>query len=494
MNHLKQLYGHSLSLLTDLYQLTMAYGYWKSQQLEQEAVFHLYFRTAPFHGNFCIAAGLSTVIEYLEDLRFTSSDLAYLSLLTGNDGKALFPPDFLEYLGALRFDCDIDAVPEGTIVFPHEPLLRIQGSLLQCQLLETALLNILNFQTLIATKTVRICQAAGADPVLEFGLRRAQGIDGGVTASRAAYIGGCMGTSNVLAGKLYGIPVKGTHAHSWVMSFPSEAEAFQTYAESLPNNCTLLVDTYNTLSGVQQAIKTGHWLREHGHKLAGIRLDSGDLANLSQKARKMLNAAGFEHTQIVASNDLDEYAIAELKQSGAMIDVWGIGTKLVTAYDHAALGGVYKLSALRQGTGEWEYRLKISDDVAKTSTPGILQVRRFHDVRGRFLGDMLYDLHNRPSGAPNIVLMKNPNQRTLLAENTAYQDLLIPIMRKGQLVTELPHLDKIRTRVKEQLANCPDALKYSDMLQTYPLGLDVKLHTLKQFMINQMRKAGSALL
>jgi nicotinate phosphoribosyltransferase len=278
------------------------------------------------------------------------------------------------------------------------------------------------------------------------------------------------------------------------MSFPSEAEAFQAYAESLPNNCTLLVDTYNTLSGVQQAIKTGHWLREHGHKLAGIRLDSGDLANLSQKARKMLNAAGFEHTQIVASNDLDEYAIAELKQAGAMIDVWGIGTKLVTAYDHAALGGVYKLSALRQGKGAWEYRLKLSEDVAKTSMPGILQVRRFHDARGRFLGDMLYDQQNQPSGAPNIVLLKNANQRTLLAENTAYQDLLIPIMRNGQLVTELPYLDKIRTRVKEQLASCPDTLKYSDMLQTYPLGLDVKLHTLKQFIINQMRKAGSALL
>ena len=331
MNIIKQLYGHSLSLLTDLYQLTMAYGYWKSQKIDFEAVFTLFFRKPPFNSGYTIAAGLETVLAYIEDLHFTNDDLSYLATLTGADGKPLFEQAFLDYLRQLRFECDIDAVPEGTVVFPHQPLLRVQGSLLQCQILETALLNIVNFQTLIATKAARVCFAAQGDPVLEFGLRRAQGIDGGLAASRATYIGGCVATSNVLAGKLYGIPVKGTHAHSWVMSFDSEEEAFQAYAQAMPNNCIFLVDTFDTLKGTKKAIEMGQWLREKGHQLGGIRLDSGDFVQLSQQVRKMLDEAGFEQARIVASSDLDEHLIADLKSAGAQIDLWGVGTKLITS-------------------------------------------------------------------------------------------------------------------------------------------------------------------
>src|SRR3954471_8600757 len=326
------------ALLTDLYQLTMAYGYWKSGRADREAVFELIFRKPPFRSGFTVVAGLGPAIDFIKGFRFEADDLEFLATLSGNDGKPLFDPAFLEHLKQLRFSCDVDAIPEGTVVFANEPLLRIQGPILQCQLLETALLNLLNFQSLIATKAARVCLAARNDSVLEFGLRRAQGVDGALAASRASYIGGCAATSNVLAGKVHGIPVRGTHAHSWVMSFAEEETAFQAYAEAMPNNCVFLVDTYDTLQGVRRAAKIGKWLREHGHELAGIRLDSGDLAWLSIEARKILDAAGFPKALILASNDLDEHIIQSLKQQGATINVWGVGTKMVTAYDQPALG------------------------------------------------------------------------------------------------------------------------------------------------------------
>src|SRR6266478_1476928 len=309
------------ALLTDLYQLTMACGYWKSGRAEREAVFHLFFRHSPFQCGFTLTAGLAPAIEFLQSFRFTKDDLAFLSTLRGNDDQPLFDRGFLDYLGTLRFSCDVDAIPEGTAVFPQEPLLRIQGPILQCQLLETALLNLINFQSLSATKAARVCLAARGEPVLEFGLRRAQGIDGALAASRAAYVGGCAATSNVLAGQLFGIPVRGTHAHSWVMAFDTEEEAFRAYAEAMPNNAVFLVDTYNTLAGVRRAIEMGRWLREHGHELGGVRLDSGDLAWLSLEARRLLDEAGFPKASILASNDLDEQTIASLKQQGAAIDV-----------------------------------------------------------------------------------------------------------------------------------------------------------------------------
>ena len=497
MNHIKQLYGHSLALLTDLYQLTMAYGYWQTGKLNQEAVFTLFFRKPPFHSGYSVMAGLATALDYLEGLSFTETDLSFLATLTGSDNKPLFNQSFLDYLGKLSFDCDLDAIPEGTLVFPHEPLLRVQGPLLQCQLLETTLLNIINFQTLIATKSARICQATQGEPVLEFGLRRAQGIDGALSASRAAYIGGCAATSNVLAGKLYGIPVKGTHAHSWVMSFTNEMEAFQAYAEALPNNCILLVDTFDTLQGVEKAIKIGQWLRENGQQLGGIRLDSGDLVKLSQQARQMLDNAGFEQTHIVASNDLDEHLITEFKAAGAKINLWGVGTRLVTSYDQPALGGVYKLTAIRnKPSAQWQYRLKLSEESIKISNPGLLQVRRFIDTQGMFSGDMIYDQLQPPANDGEIHLV-NPNAfsrhpaliegYTTLPADIHYQDLLIPILRKGQRVIQLPLLEQIQQRTQEQLNHCPAAIKRFSSPDSYPVNLEIKLYQLKQRLISEAR-------
>ena len=298
---LKEIYRPSLALLTDLYQITMAYGYWQQGMADRESVFHLFYRKNPFKGGYSVAAGLETAIEFIESFSFESEDIEYLATLTGNDGKPLFAAEFLKYLGELNLSVDIDAVPEGTVVFPHEPILRVRGPLLQAQLIETALLNIINFQTLIATKSARICRAAAGQEVLEFGLRRSQGIDGALTASRAAYIGGAAATSNVLAGKIYGIPVKGTHAHSWVMSFADESSAFENYAAAMPNNCVFLVDTYDTIEGVKKAIEVGKNLRERGHEMVGIRLDSGDLAYLSIEARKLLDESGFPDAMVAVS-------------------------------------------------------------------------------------------------------------------------------------------------------------------------------------------------
>ncbi len=283
----------SLTLLTDLYQLTMAYAYWHEGVAEKEAVFHLFYRRNPFGSSYAIACGLDQVVEFLNNLRFEEDDLDYLQGLRGNDDQTLFSDAFLDYLSDLDLSCDVDAIPEGTVVFPHEPLVRVQGPIIQGQIIESALLNMINFPTLVATKAARVCQAIKGDPVLEFGLRRAQGTNGALAASRAAYIGGCAATSNVLAGKLYGIPVKGTHAHSWVMSFADEQESFEAYARALPNNGVFLVDTYDTLEGVQKAVQVAKRLRERGHEMVGIRLDSGDLATLSIEARKLLDEGGF---------------------------------------------------------------------------------------------------------------------------------------------------------------------------------------------------------
>ena len=496
MNHIKQLYGHSLALLTDLYQLTMAYGYWKMGKLNQEAVFTLFFRKPPFHSGYSIMAGLATVLDYLDGLGFTETDLSFLATLTGTDNKPLFESDFIDYLGKLRFDCNLDAIPEGTVVFPHEPLLRVQGPLLQCQLLETTLINTINFQTLIATKAARICQTTQGEPVLELGLRRAQGIDGALSASRAAYIGGCAATSNVLAGKLYGIPVRGTHAHSWVMSFANETEAFQTYAEAMPNNCILLVDTFDTLQGVKKAIAVGQWLRDNGHQLVGIRLDSGDLVKLSQQARKMLDDAGFEQAHIVASNDLDEHLIAELKAAGAKVNLWGVGTRLITSYDQPTLGGVYKLTAIRDEPGaQWQYCLKLSEESIKISNPGLLQVRRFLDDQGMFNGDMIYDQLQPPTN--NEVHLVNLNAfsvhpaliegHTILSTDIPYQDLLIPVWRNGKPIIELPSLDQIRQRTQAQLNHCPVEIQRLNTPAIYPVNLEIQLYQLKQRLISEAR-------
>ena len=478
--------GTSSALLTDLYQLTMAYGYWKSGRGDQEAAFHAFFRRNPFAGGFTLAAGLADAVAYLQDFHFTQDDLKYLGSLLGRDGKSLFDPAFLDYLGVLRFTCDVQAVPEGTVLFPQEPWLRVQGPILQGQLVESALLNFLNFQSLIATKAARVCLAAQGDPVIEFGLRRAQGINGAITASRAACIGGCAGTSNVLAGKLFGAPVKGTHAHSWVMSFDDELTAFEAYAAAMPNNCIFLVDTYDTLQGVRHAVTVGKRLREQGHEMAGIRLDSGDLAYLSIQARKILDDAGFPEAVLVASNDLDEHLIASLKQQNAAIDIWGVGTRLVTAYDQPALGGVYKLTALRQPNGTWTHKLKLSEQTAKVTTPGILQIRRFRSAT-EFIGDALYNEVGGRPGEFTIVDPVDATRRKHFGSETPSEDLLVPVLRGGELVNALPEVKAIRARAQQQLSMLHPGIKRFENPHQYPAGLELGLHELKTRLILSAR-------
>jgi nicotinate phosphoribosyltransferase len=477
----------SISLLTDLYQLTMAYGYWKHGKAERKATFHLFYRSNPFGGGFVITAGLAPVLDFLRSFRFTSDDCDFLSTITGNDGQRLFEAAFLDYLRELKLTLDLDAIPEGTLVFPHEPLLRVQGPILQCQVLETALLNIINFQSLIATKASRIVMAAGGDPVLEFGLRRAQGMDGALAASRAAFIGGCAATSNVLAGKKFGIPVKGTHAHSWVMSYDSELESFEAYAAAMPNNCVFLVDTYDTLAGVKHAIAVGQQLKRQGHRMVGIRLDSGDLATLSIEARKMLDEAGFTDATIVASNDLDERLIQSLKLQEAKIGIWGVGTKLVTAYDQPALGGVYKLGAIQDAAQVWQPRIKVSEQLIKTSTPGIQQVRRFHDAHGMAVADVIYDELEPPHGSCTSVDLQDSTQRRELSSASEFEDLLIPVVRSGAFVSVSPTLTEIRSRTLRQLNGFQSSILRFDNPHKYPVGLELRLHELKTRLVIEAR-------
>lgn len=486
MGVLADLYKPSLALLTDLYELTMAYGYWKAGLHQRDAVFHLLFRENPFRGGLTVACGLQTAVEYLEGFRFDEADLTYLSGLCGVDGRRLFEPAFLDDLQDLRFACDLDAVLEGTVVFPHEPLVRVTGPLVQSQIVETALLNIVNFQTLIATKAARVVNATRGEPVLEFGLRRAQGIDGGVSASRAAYIGGCAGTSNVLAGRLYGIPVKGTHAHSWVMCFDDEPRAFQAYAEAMPNNCVFLVDTYDTLEGVRNAVEVGRWLRQNGHRMLGIRLDSGDLARLSIEARKILDGAGFPDAAIVASNDLDEHLITRLKHQGATIGVWGVGTRLVTAHDQPALGGVYKLSAIRDEDGVWRDRVKVSEQTVKTTTPGMLQVRRY-SRDGLAIGDVIFDQKHPVAGDCQMVDLADDTHSTTFPAGANSTDLLVPVFRQGKRVLEPESTEDARNRAQQQLAEFPAGVRRLSHADTYPVGLEAGLYARKRQLIRSQR-------
>ncbi len=489
MLSLSQLYRPSLSLLTDFYQLTMAYAYFKCGVTDREAVFHLSYRENPFGGGYSVCCGLQYVIEFLKSFSFDEADLEYLGDIRGNDGERLFDPGYLTHLKELEFSCDVDALPEGTVAFPHEPLVRVRGPILQCQIIESALLNIINFQTLIATKSARVCQAAQGEPVLEFGLRRAQGIDGSLAASRAAYVGGCEATSNVLAGKHFGIPVKGTHAHSWVMTFETELESFDQYAEAMPNNCVFLVDTYDTLEGVRNAVIVGKRLRERGHEMMGIRLDSGDLAYLSIEARRILDDGGFPDAKIVASNDLDENIIKSLKEQGAKIAVWGVGTKLATAYDQPAMGGVYKMSAIRRNGGEWEYKVKLSEQAIKTSTPGILQVRRFR-AGDENVGDMVFDERIGVTGAATIVDPMDMTRRKPMPVDAETEDLLVPVFRSGQCVYEMPPLVDVRRRAMEELSRFHSGVKRFVYPHEYPVGLEQGLFDLKTMLVMRARRVG----
>ena len=471
------MYGGSLALLTDLYQLTMACGYWKQGDAEREAVFHLTFRRPPFGGGYAIAAGIAPAIAYLERLRFTSDDLAYLATLRDREGGALFPQGFLDYLAAMRFTCTVDAVPEGAAVFAHEPLVRVRGPIAQAQLVETPLLTLVNYQTLVATKAARVCHAAKGAPVFEFGLRRAQGIDGGIGASRAAYIGGCAGTSNVIAGKLLGIPVSGTHAHSWVMFHDGELAAFRAYADAMPGNCTLLVDTYDTLEGVRHAVEVGRELRARGHELAGVRLDSGDLAHLSTEARRLLDEGGFPRAKVIASNDLDEHLIASILEQGARIDAWGVGTKLVTAFDQPSLGGVYKLGAHRDEHGAWRDVVKLSEQPIKISNPGVLQVRRLR-AGGLLSGDIIYD-SERGLGGAQLYDIEDPLRPPVVPPADEQEDLLVTVLDRGARTSAPLELEAARERCAADLAALSPRTKRFLNPQPYPVGLDHHVHTRK---------------
>jgi nicotinate phosphoribosyltransferase len=474
--------------MTDLYELTMAAGYWKLGRTDERAIFTLSFRQAPFGGGFTVAAGLEGVVAFIERFRFTADELAHLEGLRGSDDKPLFEPAFLAYLAGLRLGVDVDAVPEGTVVFPHEPLIRVTGSLLEAQLLETALLNLVNFPTLAATKAAHVTLAAGGAPVLEFGLRRAQGPDGGLTASRSAYLGGCFATSNVLAGRLFDIPVRGTHAHSWVLSFASEQEAFDAWADVMPGNAVMLVDTYDSVEGVANAIDTGKRLRERGHQLAGIRLDSGDLAYLSNRAREMLDADGFEETQIIASNDLDPETIESLQAQGARIDVWGVGTKLVTCYDQPALGGVYKLTAIEDGDG-WRTPVKVSSDTAKITVPGQLGVRRFFDADGTARADMIWDGLKDLDGSRVIVDPADSHHRMTIDAAWTHKEVLVPVFRGGERVYALPALADARDHARHEIGTLHPAILRQLRPHWYPAGLEWSLHRRRESLIEAALEA-----
>lgn len=474
------------AMLTDLYQLTMAQGYWDHGVGGTEACFHMYFRSYPFKGGYAIACGTDQLAEMVESYRFDDEAIGYLSEVRSAEGRPLFGRDFLEYLRGFRLGVDIDAVLEGTVVFPNEPLVRVRGSILECQLLETALLNCINFETLIATKAARVCQAAEA-PVAEFGLRRAQGAAGGVWASRAAVVGGCASTSNVLAGQMFGLPVSGTHGHSWVMSFPDELSAFRAYAESFPDNCVLLVDTYDVEQGVRNAITVGLEMRERGQRLAGIRIDSGDLAWLAKGARRTLDEAGLSDCGIVLSNDLDEYAIKSIRDEGAQVAGWGVGTKLACAYDQPTLGGVYKLGATREPGGAWKDHVKITGSAQKLTTPGVLDVRRYFYDNGLIAGDMVFDVNYGVGECETIVDPHDALRRKKLA-GMRFEPLLAPFARGGNVVLETSQRDALaaRDRARAGLATLDETQKRMLNPHTYPVGLERTLFDRRQELVARL--------
>ena len=479
--------GHEL--LTDLYQLTMAQGYWETGQGATQACFHAYFRDYPFRGGYAIACGMDQLAELIEGFAFSAEDVEYLASLDAPGGGRLFKPAFLEYLRTFSLRVDVDAVAEGAVVFPHEPLVRVMGPIMDCQLIETALLNCVNFETLIATKAARVCLAAHGLPVAEFGLRRAQGAGGGMWASRAAVVGGCASTSNVLAGKTYGLPVSGTHAHSWVMSFPNELEAFRAYAREFPRNCVLLVDTYDVEQGIRNAITVGLEMRARGERLAGIRIDSGDRAWLAKMARRMLDEAGLDDCGIVLSNDLDEYTIQSILDEGAPVSSWGVGTKLACAFDQPTLGGVYKLSATRApGQAEWVDRLKISESAAKLTVPGVLDVRRYYNDDGTIAGDMVFDVNAGVDEGQVIVDPLDSMRRKKLA-GKRFSTMLEPLARNGQVVLDAGDRSAMEAqrRCREGLACLDESQKRMLNPHTYPVGLEYGLCERRRALVGKLR-------
>ncbi len=475
----------NLTLLTDLYELTMMQGYFEKAQ-EEKVIFDMFYRSNPSKGGYAICAGLDQVIDYVKNLHFEPADVEYLRSL------GIFKEPFLDYLSNFRFTGDIYAIPEGTVVFPQEPLVKVIAPIMEAQLVETAILNIINHQSLIATKASRIVYAA-AGSVMEFGLRRAQGPDAGIYGARAAMIAGCVGTSNVLAGQAFDVPVMGTHAHSWIMTFDDEYTAFKHYAALYPDNCTLLVDTYDTLkSGVPNAIRVFKELKEAGTPLTrfGIRLDSGDLAYLSKAARKMLDDAGLPEAYITASNDLDEYLIHDLQMQQAKIDSWGVGTNLITSEDCPAFGGVYKLAAVEEADGTFIPKIKISENSAKITNPGDKTVHRIYEKSsGKIKADLISFADETFDTAEDLLLFDPIDtwKKTLMrAETYEVRELLVPIFKNGECIYHSPSVREIAAYCEQEKNTLWDETKR--LFYPHPVFVDLseKLYNVKQELLNKL--------
>jgi nicotinate phosphoribosyltransferase len=471
------------ALLTDLYELTMAAAFLEQGKADDTATFDLYYRHNPFHGGYAVAAGLEDAVRAVTAIQFDEDDLRYLRSMRTSKETPLFSSSFLEYLQGYRLRSSIWAIPEGTVVFPNEPLVQVRGNLIECQMMETILLCHINFQTLVATKAARMWEASNHGTVVEFGLRRAQGPNGGMSACRAAFIGGADATSNVKGAAQLGIRATGTHAHSWVQSFPSELESFRSFVRSFPDDCVLLVDTYEVLeSGIPNAIRVAKELESQGHRLLGIRLDSGDLAFLSKRARAMLDQAGLSYVKIVASNELDEYVIGEIIAQGGRIDVWGVGTKLVTAggEDGGALGGIYKMV---EHNGH--PKIKLSSNPEKMTNPGFKKIVRFYGEDGLMEADAL--AHRSEDLSQREILIIDPNnplRRKKLNANMR-SELLCPIVDQGNLVYEFPALTEIRSRRIEQLSQLHDSYRRLHMPHEYKVGLTYTLWRQKEQMFDK---------
>lgn len=468
-----------IALNTDLYELTMAQGFWESGLLNTQACFNVFFRENPFGGGYAVCCGTGQIADLIENFYFDEDAIEYLSSVKAPGGGDLFKPEFLKWLSEFKVDVDIWAVAEGEIVFPREPMIRVEGSAIACQLIETALLNLVNFQTLVATKTARVVQAAEGHAVSDFGLRRAQGPDGGLAVARASFVGGAASTSNCLAGKIYDIPVFGTHAHSWVMAFPSEIEAFRAFAKSSPKNCVLLVDTYDVAQGIENAIVVAHEMEDAGERLSAIRIDSGDLAKLSKYARKRFDEEGLEYVAISASNDLDEYTVQSLFAQGAPIDSFGVGTKLATCDPQPSLGGVYKLSATRiEGKGSWRPTMKISEQVYKRTIPGVLHVVRTLDEYGCPQGDIIID-DTYAEGASNEAIDIMDPQTSYTMDFTRSYELLEKMVEKGHATDYDRSLKLASARCHDALMRLDPSIKRFLNPQKYPVGIEKGLARLR---------------